>query len=166
MWMKCYKNYPFVLLIHTVLWFSLEANTKHCLQNVLIVHITYLGHSLCTPGHPEQLLRSHPTIESPQISPRSSSASSGGSLLGSSYSPDVPFCSRLPTNRFLSAERSSNNEAWSYVGISGFNIIAKSLNVDSVVQRWLPAKKRQVQLIWSKLTLQTPCDEQQSITSY
>lgn len=119
---KCYKNYSLALLIHTALWFSLKANTKHCLQKI-IVHITYLGRSLYTPGHPEQLLHSHPTIESPQISPQSSSASSGGSLPGSIYSPAVLFCSRLPTNRFLSAERSSNNKAWSYVGISGFNII-------------------------------------------
>lgn len=84
------------------------------------VHITYLGHSLWTPGHPVQLRHSHPSNGSPRISPQSSLASSEGSLLGSTYSPDAPFCSTPPTNRSLSAEKSSDDKRQWCGGISGY----------------------------------------------
>lgn len=99
------------------MWVKGRLHLKHTLKKCTIgpccvkVRITYWEHSLYTPGHPEKRLHSHPTSEPPQISPQSSSDSSWGSRLGSTGFLDSHFCSRLPTSRSLSAERSSFDSA-------------------------------------------------------
>lgn len=72
------------------------------------MHVTYLGNSRWTAGHPRLLHRSRPLSVLPQIWLQSSWASSGGSLLGSTYSPDVLFYSTPPLNCSPSVEKSSN----------------------------------------------------------
>lgn len=141
-----------VLLVYILFWFSLKATLN---TSYKLVYITYLGHSLCTPGHPGQLLHSSPSIESPQISPQTSGASSGGSLLGSNCSLDTPFCSRPPTSRSPSVERSSIDTARSYGGNSGYNVndnvIIKGLKVDpALVQRLSQVKSEELKLKWAE----------------
>lgn len=75
------------------------------------VHITYWGRNLNTPGHPERLLHSNPTSESPQISAQSSSGFSGGPPPGSTGFLDSRSCSRPPTYRSPSVERSRSTKA-------------------------------------------------------
>lgn len=104
------------------IFFFSSVNRQHCLQHVCAVHITYLGHSLWTAGHPERLLHSRPSSGSLQISPQSSSSSSEGSPLGSTYSPDGPFCSTPPTNRSPSAgRRAALTKGRSCGDISGYS---------------------------------------------
>lgn len=82
------------------------------------VHITYLVHSLWTPGHQRRLLHWRPSSGSPQISPRSPSVSSGGPQLDSIYSPDAPFYSTPPTSRSQSVEKNGVDKVRSCGSIS------------------------------------------------
>lgn len=99
---------------------TLIRNTYSCggcrwygsMNSALFIQVTYLGHSLCTPGRPGQLLRSRPLNGSLQISLQSSWASSRGPQLGSSCSLDAPFYSKPPTDRSLSVEKSRDYNKW------------------------------------------------------